>query len=111
MPAIPNNPEEDLVPETLVPRLGEFLLEKGLITSRELQQALEYQKKKAASGQPRLIGRALMELGYVDRETLEKVVIAQVFSLHNALEEANQQLEQLEREDDYPGNKKGGYQE
>jgi GAF domain-containing protein len=94
MPAIPNHPEEDLVPETLVPRLGEYLLEKGLITSRELQQALDYQKKKAASGQPRLIGRALMELGYIDRETLEKVVITQVFSLHTALEEANQQLEQ-----------------
>jgi GAF domain-containing protein len=94
MPPIPNPPEEELAPETLVPRLGDYLLEKGLITSKELQQALEYQKKKASSGQPRLIGRALMELGYIDRETLDKVIITQIFSLHSALQEANQQLEQ-----------------
>lgn len=94
MPPIPNPTEEDLAPETLVPRLGEYLLEKGLITSRELQQALDYQKKKAANGQPRLLGRALMELGYIDRETLDKVIITQIFSLHTALQEANRHLEQ-----------------
>jgi GAF domain-containing protein len=94
MPSIPIPTDEELVPEKLVPRLGDYLLERGLITSRELHQALEYQKKKASSGQPKLIGRALMELGYIDRETLDKVVIAQIFSLHSALQEANQSLEQ-----------------
>jgi len=93
MPAPPGNQQDELIPETLVPRLGDYLLEKGLITSRELQQALDYQKKKSASGQPKLIGRALMELGYIDRETLDRVVIQQIFSLHAALEESNQQLE------------------
>ncbi len=85
--------DDSLAPETLVPRLGEYLLERGLITSKELNQALDYQRKKASSGQPRLIGRALLDLGYIDRETLDKVVVTQIFSLHAALNEANQQLE------------------
>ena len=94
MPSFISTPDEELSPETLIPRLGEVLMEKELITSRELQQALEYQKMKAASGQPRLLGRSLLDLGYIDRETLDKVVVSQIFSLHAALQHANQQLEQ-----------------
>jgi len=94
MPPTPNPPDDDQAPETLVPRLGEYLLERGLITSRELQQALSYQKQKASRGQPKLIGKALLELGYIDRDTLDKTVITQIISLHSALQEANQNLEQ-----------------
>lgn len=94
MPSTPNPSGEELAPETLVPRLGEYLLEKGLITARELGQALEYQKKKAANGQPRLLGQALMALGYIDRDTLDRVIVTQIFALHTALQEANRKLEQ-----------------
>jgi transcriptional regulator with GAF, ATPase, and Fis domain len=94
MPSMPNLTGEELAPETLVPRLGEYLLEKGLITARELGQALEYQKKKAANGQPRLLGQALMALGYIDRDTLDRVIVTQIFALHTALQEANRKLEQ-----------------
>lgn len=94
MPSFLNTPEEELSPEILIPRLGEALVEKELITSSELQRALEYQKLKAASGQHRLLGRSLLDLGYIDRETLDKVIVSQIFSLHIALQQANQQLEQ-----------------
>ena len=94
MPSTPNQSGEELTPETLVPRLGEYLLEKGLITARELGQALEYQKKKASNGQPRLLGQALMALGYIDRDTLDRVIVTQIFALHTALQEANRKLEQ-----------------
>lgn len=94
MPPSPNPSDDEQAPETLVPRLGEYLLERGLITSRELQQALSYQKQKASRGQPKLIGKALLELGYIDRETLDKTVITQIISLHSALQEANQNLEE-----------------
>jgi GAF domain-containing protein len=92
--SLPNPADGELTPETLVPRLGEYLLEKGLVSARDLQQALDYQKKKAASGQARLLGHALMALGFIDRETLDKAIVEQIFSLHSALEEANRQLEQ-----------------
>lgn len=94
MPSIPNLSGDELTPETLVPRLGEYLLEKGLITARELQQALDYQNKKTANGQHRLLGHALMALGYIDRDTLDRVVVTQIFALHTALQEANRKLEQ-----------------
>ena len=94
MPSIPNLSGEELATETLVPRLGDYLLEKGLITARELGQALEFQKKKAANGQPRLLGQTLMALGYIDRDTLDRVIVTQIFALHTALQEANRKLEQ-----------------
>jgi transcriptional regulator with GAF, ATPase, and Fis domain len=84
-----------MTPEILVPRLGEYLLDKGLVQPQALNHALDYQKKKAADGHPRLLGRALIELGYIDRETLDQVVTGQIFSLQSALKEANRQLEAL----------------
>jgi len=94
MPSTSNPPDDEQTPESLVPRLGDYLLERGLVTARELQQALNYQQQKASRGQPKLIGKALLELGYIDRETLDKAVITQIISLHGALQEANQYLEQ-----------------
>jgi len=87
-------PGSEVPLEFLAPRLGDYLLEKGLITPQELQLALDYQKKKAASGQPRLVGRALLELGFIDRATLDQAIASQIIALQNALQSANQQLEQ-----------------
>lgn len=50
-----------LSPETLVPRLGEHLVQNGRITDEDLQKALAYQKQKQAEGEPCLLGEALIE--------------------------------------------------
>ena len=85
-------------PEMLVPRLGESLIEKGKLNQIGLQQALDYQKQQSTEGKPRLIGQALLELGLIDRETLDQVVTEQILKLQTALQIANQDLENRVRE-------------
>jgi signal transduction histidine kinase len=87
-----------ITPEILVPRLGESLIEKGQLTSEGLKQALEHQKQKEKLGQPGLIGQALLELGLIDRETLDQVVTEQILQLQTALQNANRDLEARVRE-------------
>ncbi len=53
-------------------RLGELLLEKGLITEKQLEQALEEQKKTG-----KLLGRVLVDLGFVKDEDILAVLGAQ----------------------------------
>jgi signal transduction histidine kinase len=81
-------------PEVLVPRLGEQLVEAGLLTSGQLQQALEYQKQSTAAGKPILLGHAIVELGFLDRPSLDRAVTEQILRLRAALEDANRNLEQ-----------------
>jgi hypothetical protein len=67
---IPNFPTPagmPLAPEILVPRIGDYLLEKGLLSAGDLQRALGYQSEKATAGQPILLGQALLEMGLVTR--------------------------------------------
>ena len=85
-------------PEILVPLLGESLIEKGQLDQAGLQQALDYQKQQTAIGKPRLIGHALLELGLIERETLDQVVTEQILQLQTALQAANQDLEGRVRE-------------
>jgi GAF domain-containing protein len=85
--------ELSATPESLVPRLGDYLQEAGVITSDQLQRALEYQKNQEAIGRPRILGQALSDLGFIDRDTLDKAIARQLVSLHEALQESNQQLE------------------
>jgi GAF domain-containing protein len=85
--------ELSVTPESLVPRLGDYLQEAGVITSDQLQRALEYQKNQEAIGRPRILGQALSDLGFVDRDTLDKVIARQLVSLHEALQDSNRQLE------------------
>ncbi len=80
--------------ESLVPRLGESLLEAGVITTDQLQRALDYQKEQAANGKVRMLGQALSELGFVDQATLDRAIARQLMTLHDALQDANRQLEQ-----------------
>jgi hypothetical protein len=85
--------ELSVTPESLVPRLGDYLQEAGVITSDQLQRALEYQKNQEAIGRPRILGQALSDLGFVDRDTLDKAIARQLVSLHEALQDSNRQLE------------------
>jgi len=80
-------------PEVLVPRLGDYLIEKGVLKSENLEQALDYQKKMGAAGKPCLIGQTLLDLGFVSRETLDQVVTEQILQLQLALQQANTELE------------------
>ena len=83
-----------MTPEALVPRLGDSLIEKGLLQPEGLNQALEFQQNKAQNGQPVLIGQALVELGFIDQTSLDEVVTEQIIQLQHALQETNRQLEQ-----------------
>jgi hypothetical protein len=56
-----------LSPEMLVPRMGEYLIQKGLITTENLQKALAYQQESIASGSSILLGQALLDLKLIDR--------------------------------------------
>ncbi len=86
-------PEDQISPEILVPRLGDYLVERGILTQEELNQALIYQKKKQREGEPKLIGQALIELDLITREELDKAVTEQIYILQSALKQANEELE------------------
>ncbi|HJW91788.1 MAG TPA: ATP-binding protein [Anaerolineales bacterium] len=83
-----------MTPEALVPRLGDYLIEKGLLASVGLKRALNHQRTMAAKGKPMLIGQALLELGLINRAALEEAVTEQILQLQQALRQANRQLEQ-----------------
>ena len=80
-------------PEVLIPRLGDQLVDMGLLTPIQLTQALEYQKKCVTEGTMLLLGQAIMDLGFLDRPTLERAVTEQIFRLRQALEDSNHNLE------------------
>ncbi len=48
-------------------KIGQLLLEKGLITEEQLQHALSLQRKE---GQDKKLGQIFLELGYVDKDEL-----------------------------------------
>jgi signal transduction histidine kinase len=87
-----------ITPEILVPRLGELLMERGVLSQEDLQRALENARQPSADGQRRLVGQALLELGLVDRETLDQVITEQILQLQNALQQSNLKLEQRVKE-------------
>ncbi|MBI5953332.1 MAG: hypothetical protein HY865_16885 [Chloroflexi bacterium] len=83
-----------LTPEMLIPRMGEYIVQKGFITDAQLQQALAYQQEKVARGEHCLIGQALMDLKMLSRDVLDEVVTEQIIQLRTALQSANRNLEQ-----------------
>jgi signal transduction histidine kinase len=87
-----------LAPEVLVPRIGDYMIERKLLKTEELQRALSYQKEQNRKGNPVLLGQAMLELGLVTRETLDQVVTAQILELQNALSDANRVLKQRVQE-------------
>lgn len=87
-----------LTPEMLVPRLGDALVRAGRITEEQLQHALELQRERSANGDPVLLGHALLELGVLDRATLDQAVTEQIIELRSALQSANRTLDRRVRE-------------
>ena len=82
-----------LTPEMLVPRMGEYLIHKGLISAENLQRALDYQQESMAKGNPILLGQALIDLKLLDRAELDQAVTEQIIQLRSALQTANRTLE------------------
>lgn len=91
-------PDVPITPEILVPRVGEYLIDRGVLSAADLEHALDYHHQLADSGQPRLLGQVLLELNLVDRETLDQVITEQILQLHSALQLSNRQLEQRVQE-------------
>jgi len=91
-------PDLSLSPELLVPRLGDYLVKRGLLSPDDLIQALAYQKKMRDGGQSKLIGKALLELNLISREALDQAVTEQILQLQLALQRANDELEARVRE-------------
>ena len=81
-----------LSPEVLVPRLGEYLVEKGYITQLELSRALSIQKKERKQGDYRMTGQILIEMGAISRDNWESVTNEFMPKLSSALAESNNQL-------------------
>jgi signal transduction histidine kinase len=82
-----------LTPEMLVPRMGEYLIQKGLITSEQLQNALDHQQEEISKGNTVLLGQALIDLKHLDRSELDQAVTEQIIHLRSALQAANRTLE------------------
>ncbi len=90
-----NTQQQALTPEVLVSRLGDYLVEQGLLSSSDLQRALNYQEEvRQAQGTTPLIGQILLEMGLIDRSTLDTAITIQIIQLRSALQRANQRLEQ-----------------
>lgn len=85
--------QKRLTPEMLVPRMGEYLVQKGLITEENLQQALDYQQEQTSRGNTVLLGQALIDLKFIDRSDLDQAVTEQIIHLRSALQAANRNLE------------------
>jgi two-component system sensor histidine kinase ChiS len=88
------NKNVPISPEVLVPRLGDQLVKMGLLTPQQLKTALNFQHEKEKQGQPCLLGQALVEMGVLDRATLDQAITEQIIQLRSALVDANRHLEQ-----------------
>jgi len=82
-----------LTPEMLVPKMGEYLIQKGVITEAGLQKALDYQLEQTAKGDAVLLGQALIDLKIIERADLDQAVTEQILQLRSALQAANRTLE------------------
>jgi signal transduction histidine kinase len=82
-----------LSPEILVPRLGEVLINDGLITAAQLKHALNEQNRLSAAGNSIRVGEILITLGYIDRDTLDQAITRQILKFQQALLDSNKNLE------------------
>jgi Domain of unknown function (DUF4388) len=57
------------------PRLGEFLVEKGIVEQKDLEAVLKLQRRKKVS---QLLGTILMDLGLVSQEAAELGIESQI---------------------------------
>lgn len=82
-----------LTPEVLIPRLGDVLVDQGLITKDQLTIALETQQKLRQEGKNPLLGQVMRDMGIIDQQSLDQAITQQILKLQNSLKEANETLE------------------
>jgi len=82
----------------LIPRLGDYLIQKGMVSQPDVQKALAYQQDQLASGKTYLLGQALVDLNLISRESLDQAITEQIIQLRSALTAANRNLEQRVRD-------------
>lgn len=82
-----------LTPEILVSKIGDYMVDRGWLTAKNLAAALKYQNEMRMQGKNMLIGEILVLLGYVEKATLDQAVTEQIIRLRAALEESNRTLE------------------
>jgi signal transduction histidine kinase len=87
-----------LTPEVLVPRLGDYLVERGLLSQTDLNQALLYQKNLQGPERNRLLGQVLVDLKLISRIDLDQAITEQILQLRSALQNSNRQLERRVQE-------------
>ncbi len=87
-----------LTPEMLIPRMGDYIVQKELITEDQLHTALAYQQEQIALGGTCLLGQALIDLNMLDRAALDEVVTEQIIQLRAALQVTNHNLERRVKE-------------
>jgi len=85
--------QQRLTPEMLVPRMGEYLVQKGLITEDDLHRALAYQQEQISKGNLLVLGQILIDLNLIERADLDQAVTEQIIHLRSALQAANRTLE------------------
>jgi len=85
--------KQPLKPELLVPRIGDYLVDRGYIKREILQKALSIQDENERSNNPKLLGQILVENGLIDQITLDQIITEQIINLKNALEDSNKHLE------------------
>lgn len=80
MPAVPidNLGATPHHPETVVPLLGEILIQKGVLLSEELQEALTQQKKGKEKGQNQLLGSIMIHLDLIEQNNLDQALAEQI---------------------------------
>lgn len=82
-----------LTPEVLVPRLGQYLIECGLITEAQLAEAINIQTQSKKNGKTELLGQILINAKFITRTELDKAITEQILQLRVALQNANANLE------------------
>ena len=82
-----------LTPEILVPRIGDVLVEKGLVTKGQLKKGLVHQEELKNQGVIIPFGQLLVEMGFVNRASLDEAVTEQILALRAALQDSNYNLE------------------
>lgn len=80
-------------PEILVPRLGDYLVKRGMVSAAQLEKALQIQKQGNQAGIYKLLGRILIDEGFIDQSMLDTAITEQIVNLQNALRKSNQELE------------------
>ena len=91
---IPEPENLPLSPEILVPRLGDYLVEQGLLRKEQLEASLKYQKEESQKGNYTLLGRILVDKGFIDPNALDTAITEQIVLLQDALKKSNSELEQ-----------------